>query len=361
MNLSLGIVGLPNVGKSTLFNALTKQSVLAENYPFATIDPNHGIVPVYDERLTKIAEVEKPEKVIPAVVEFVDIAGIVKGAAEGQGLGNKFLANIREVSAIVHVVRTFKNDNITHVENSVDAKRDIELINTELILKDLESVEAKIKALGSRARANPKLAHVLEFFTKLQAFMSDGNLAKDFQMTETDEVKEERKTLFLLTDKPVIYLANSHENEFEESKKIVKEAAGENATVIPMDVKTEAELAVMDDDERKEFMVELGIEKSGLDILTWEAYSTLGLISYFTSGPKESRAWTIKREENAQQAAGAIHTDIMNNFIAADIVSWADFVECGGWVKAKEKGKVRLEGKTYIMNDGDVVLFKHNG
>lgn len=361
MNLSLGIVGLPNVGKSTLFNALTKQSVLAANYPFATIDPNHGIVPVRDERLEQIAAIEKPAKVVPAVVEFVDIAGIVKGAAEGQGLGNQFLANIREVSAIVHVVRTFRNDNIIHVEDSVDPKRDIGLINTELILKDMESLEKKIHEYKNKARVSAKFQPQLDFLTGLQTHLEDSKLASSYPTPGNEETLELRKNLFMLTDKPVIYLANSHDTEFEQSKALIAEVVGPDALIIPMDVKIESELAVLQDDDRKEFMHELGMEKSGLDILTFEAYSLLGLISFFTSGPTESRAWTIKKGQTAPEAAGVIHTDIQDNFIAADVVSWKDFVDNGGWIKAREVGKVGLQGKSYVMNDGDVVLFKHNG
>ncbi len=361
MNLSLGIVGLPNVGKSTLFNALTKQQVLAANYPFATIDPNHGIVAVHDQRLIKIAEVEKPTKVVPAVVEFVDIAGLVKGASEGEGLGNQFLANIREVSAIVHLVRAFKDDNITHVENSVNTQRDIELINTELILKDLESVEKRIKDLSGKSKSNPKLVPAYEYFTELQKYLSDGNLAKSFTKDTTDEISMLRKEMFLLTDKPVIYLVNSSEDLFEAAKTEVQNMVDKNDLVIAMDVKQESELALMTEEERSEFMIELGIERSGLDILTEEAYKVLGLISFFTSGQIESRAWTIVNGDTAPVAAGTIHTDIQTNFIAADVVNWEDFVNYGGWNKARENGKVRLEGKNYVMQDGDVVLFKHNG
>jgi GTP-binding protein YchF len=361
MNLSLGIVGLPNVGKSTLFNALTKQNVLAANYPFATIDPNQGIVIVFDERLNSIADTEKPEKVVPAVVEFVDIAGIVKGAADGQGLGNKFLANIREVSAIVQVVRAFKNDNITHVENSIDPVRDIELINTELILKDIESLFSKLRTFRGAVKNNPKLKSQMDFLEGLYNHLEEGKVARDYVNSTDEETKKVRKELFLLTDKPVIYLVNSTESEFEKDKATVEAIVGKDKTIIPMDVKIEAELAQLDDEEKLEFMKELGMEKSGLQILTQEAYRTLGLISFFTSGPMESRAWTIKLGETAPEAAAAIHTDISDNFIAADIVNWKDFIENGGWVKAKEKGKVRLEGKNYVMQDGDVVLFKHNG
>ncbi len=360
MNLSLGIVGLPNVGKSTLFNALSKQQVLAANYPFATIDPNHGVVPVHDNRLTKIAEVEKPQKVTPAVVEFVDIAGLVKGASKGEGLGNQFLANIREVSAIVHLVRAFEDQNITHVENSVDPRRDIELINTELILKDLETLSKKLGLLESQARSNPKLKPSYDYVLGLQNHLEQEKLALSYPHSTNEDVMSIRKDLFLLTDKPVIYLVNTTDSIKDESVLKVKELVGNNFEVMGLDVKQESELASMDDLERLEFMKELGINKTGLDALTELAYKSLGLISYFTSGPSESRAWTIEKGTKAPAAAGVIHGDFEKMFIAADVVSWDDFVDLGGWLKAKEKGKVRLEGKNYEVKDGDVMLFKHN-
>jgi len=359
MNLSLGIVGLPNVGKSTLFNALTKQNVLAANYPFATIDPNVGIVPVSDERLSQIAEISKPAKITPAVVEFVDIAGLVKGAASGEGLGNKFLSNIKDVSAIVHLVRVFKNVNITHVENSVDAMRDIELINTELILKDSETVETRINSVKRNARFDKDSAEQLDHLTKLIAHLNAGLLGIDFQETVSEVVAAERKSLFLLTDKPVIYLANSDDATVQESIDAVKAAVG-NKTVVAMDVKTESELASMDDEDRKMFMEELGISETGINRLTREAYDLLGLISFFTEGPEEVRAWTVKKGSSAPVASSAIHTDFQKNFIAAEVCMYSNFIASGSWQKAKENGKVRMEGKTYIVQDGDIMIIKHN-
>lgn len=359
MNLSLGIVGLPNVGKSTLFNALTKQNVLAANYPFATIDPNVGIVPVSDKRLLDIAEISKPAKITPAVVEFVDIAGLVKGAASGEGLGNKFLSNIKDVSAIVHLVRVFKNDNITHVENSVEPTRDIELINTELILKDSETVETRINSVKRNARFDKDSADQLDHLTKLAAHLNSGFLAIDFKENTSEVVALERKSLFLLTDKPVIYLANSNDATASDAIEAVKKVVG-NKTVIAMDVKTESELASMDDDDRNMFMEELGIQETGINRLTKEAYDLLGLISFFTEGPEEVRAWTIRKGSSAPEASAAIHTDFQKRFIAAEVCPYAEFVSAGSWVKAKENGKVRLEGKTYIVQDGDIMIIKHN-
>ncbi len=363
MKLSLGIVGLPNVGKSTLFNALTSQSVPAENYPFCTIDPNVGIVSVKDERVNKIAEISKPIKIIPAVVEFVDIAGLVKGAASGAGLGNKFLANIREVNAIVHVVRNFKNSDILHVEENIDPLRDIELINTELILKDIETVENRIKAIGSKARFDDKLTKTIELLNELLDYLKSGKLAIDFEFKNNSLTLEDtnliRMELSLLTDKPVIFLINASDEDKSLENTLITTYT--SSSVIFIDVKLEYDLALMEPLERDIFMKEFGLTESGLDRLTRLAYKTLGLISFFTEGKDEVRAWTIRLGDNAVTAASAIHTDISKNFIVAEVCSYLDFIESLGWLNAKNIGKVRLESKSYIMRDGDIVYFKHGG
>jgi len=361
MNLSLGIVGLPNVGKSTLFNALTKQQIPAENYPFCTIDPNVGIVAVADPRLDALERIEQPDKKTPAVIEFWDIAGLVKGASSGAGLGNKFLANIRSVSAIVHVVRAFENTNITHVEEKIDPLHDIELINSELILKDIETVDAKLRSFGGKARADKDFAPQENLLKTLLDHLNDGKLALTYELdTSKDTVVELYSSLFLLTSKPVIYVLNCKESEIEEKVSMITPYLPPNAIAIGMDIKMEAELASLDDLEREEYMKELSITEPALNKLTREAYSLLGLISFFTSGKQEVRAWTITRGTKAPQAAGVIHTDFEKHFITAEVVKFDDFVSCNGWLGSKDNGKVRLGGKDYIMQDGDVVLFRHN-
>lgn len=359
MKLSLGIVGLPNVGKSTLFNALTNNNVAAENYPFCTIDPNVGIVPVMDPRLERLAELVKPEKTTPAVIEFWDIAGLVKGAAKGEGLGNQFLANIRNVSAIVHVVRAFKDSNVTHVENSIDLKRDIELINAELILKDLETIESKQGTLAGKAREKAEFRPQFEWVERLKAHLESGKLAFEFKENATDQkILELRQSLFLLTDKPVLYLVNSEDSQASEAVELVKSVVGEGSQVLALDNKLEFEISQLPAQDRAEYLRELGLGEPGLAKLTRACYALLGLISYFTAGEKEVRAWTIEEDTLAPQAAGEIHTDFIKKFIAADVCKYDDFVAVGGWNEAKNKGKVKLEGKEYKVQDGDVITFR---
>jgi GTP-binding protein YchF len=361
MNLSLGIVGLPNVGKSTLFNALTNQNIPAENYPFCTIDPNVGIVPVVDPRLQQLADLVKPAKVTPAVVEFWDIAGLVKGAAEGAGLGNKFLANIRNVNAIVHVVRAFQNSNIIHVETSIAPERDVELVNMELILKDLETVRDKLGSLQGKARTNAEFKPQAEALEALKKHLEEGKLALTFPLESlSKDVVELVHSLFLLTSKPVIYLVNSEDSQIKANVAKVKAMVHQTAAVIGMDIKLEADLIALPEEEKKEYMTELGMKETALDRLTREAYKLLGLISFFTAGEKEVRAWTIKQGMKSPEAAGVIHTDFQSHFITSDVVKFTDFIACGGWAGAKAAGKIKLGGKDYVVEDGDVMLFRHN-
>ncbi|MDP2934025.1 MAG: redox-regulated ATPase YchF [bacterium] len=353
MSLSVGIVGLPNVGKSTLFNALTKQNVVAENYPFATIDPNVGVVAVPDERLEKLALQEHSEKIVPTIVEFIDIAGLVKDAHSGEGLGNKFLSHIREVDAIAEVVRFFEDPNVLHVEGKVDPGRDMETIKTELILADLATLKKRIEALRHDAKSGDKLILAkLQLFERLEKELSAGKLAN--QITLHTEEKEHSLELQLLTAKPFLLVANT---EFDTTKKDYKSSA---PSTLPIDAKLEMELAQLDDAERAEYLKELGLAESGLDRLIKAAYQTLGLITFLTTGQDETRAWTVRAGSSAPVAAGVIHTDFERGFIKAEVINWQKLLQAGSWNKAREVGWIRTEGKEYIMQDGDVVFFKFN-
>jgi len=364
--LKLGIVGLPNVGKSTLFNAITNAGAQSANYPFCTIDPNVGVVSVPDVRLDELTRMYNPAKTTPAVIEFVDIAGLVKGASKGEGLGNKFLANIREVDAIVHVVRCFENDDIVHVEGSIDPLRDIETINLELIFSDMEMLERRIDRTAKALKGDKGLQTELDFFKRVYAVLEEGKPARSVECTPEEAAM--LSTVSLLTAKPVIYAANLSEADFTGGSpernphfaKVEQLAAGENAEVLPICAQLEADIADMDGEEKTLFLSELGLEHSGLDRLIQKSYHLLGLISYLTAGPQEVRAWTITRGTKAPQAAGKIHTDFERGFIRAEIISYEDLMACGSMTAAKEKGLVRSEGKEYVMQDGDVVLFRFN-
>lgn len=359
------MVGLPNVGKSTLFNALTNAGAESANYPFCTIEKNVGIVSVPDERLDKLAEMYEPDKFTPATLEFVDIAGLVKGASKGEGLGNKFLADIREVDAIVHVVRCFEDPNIIHVDGSIDPLRDIETINLELIFSDIEIVERRIDRAKKAVKGDKKYLAEIDFLERLKEHLENGKSARGFDFT--DDERELIKSTPLLSAKPVIYAANLSEDDFvnnidsnENYKKVCALAAEENSAVLPICAQIEAEISDMSDEDKAMFLSELGLEISGLNRIIKEGYSLLGLISFLTVGKPEVRAWTIKKGTKAPQAAGKIHTDFEKGFIRAEVTSFDDLMACGSMAAAKEKGLVRLEGKDYVMQDGDIVLFRFN-
>ena len=363
--MKLGIVGLPNVGKSTLFNAITDAGAQSANYPFCTIEPNIGVVAVPDKRLDKLAEMYDPDKYTPASIEFVDIAGLVKGASKGEGLGNKFLSNIRECDAIVHVVRCFENDDIIHVEGNIDPARDIETINLELILSDVEMLERRIDKTKKMLKGDKKYQKDIDLFERVLAALNEGKPARSVECD--DDEKAILSEVALLTNKPVIYAANMSDEDFsngidsnEGYKAVQKIAAEEHAGVLPTCAQIEEEIVEMDKEEKEMFLADMGLEESGLDRLIKECYALLGLISYLTAGKQEVRAWTIKKGTKAPQAAGKIHSDFERGFIKAEVVNYQDLLDNGSLAAAREKGIVGMEGKDYVVKDGDVILFRFN-
>ena len=364
--MKLGIVGLPNVGKSTLFNSLTKAGAESANYPFCTIDPNVGVVAVPDERLSKLAALYDSEKITPAVIEFVDIAGLVKGASKGEGLGNQFLSNIREVDAIIHVVRCFEDSNVIHVDGNVNPMRDIETINFELIFSDIEILERRIAKTSKGARNDKALAKELDLLERIKSHLEEGKLAKSFVTADEDELAL-LTSYNLLTYKPVIFAANVAEEDLKDDgasnehvQQVRRFAKEEGFEVFVISAQIEQEISELDEEDKAMFLEELGLKESGLDKLIKASYRLLGLISYLTSGKQETRAWTIKNGTKAPGAAGKIHSDFERGFIRAEVVNYQDLLDCGSYASAKEKGLVRLEGKEYVVKDGDVILFRFN-
>ncbi|MFT5661870.1 MAG: GTP-binding protein YchF [Sulfurimonas sp.] len=365
MGLSIGLVGLPNVGKSTTFNALTKaQNAEAANYPFCTIEPNKAVVPVPDKRLAELAKIVNPEKIQYSTLDFVDIAGLVKGASKGEGLGNKFLSTIRETEVILQIVRCFDDENIVHNEGSIDPLRDVEIIEGELILADIEVLSNRIDRLKKQAKADKKAQSSLDMANELIEFLADGNLARNFEQADSDDYRQLNQEVRFLTDKEIMYGANTDEDgllEDNEYVTLLKDyAAKNNCELIKLCAKVEEELIGLEDDEAQEFLTDLGVEESGLEQIIHKGFAKLGLMSYFTAGVKEVRAWTIKQNSTAPRAAAAIHNDFEKGFIRAEVIAYNDYIECQGENKAKDAGKMRLEGKEYIVQDGDVMHFRFN-